>query len=274
MKLLILYNKNSGRNKLLKKLDYIKGKLKERYSLIDVIYDDLEKHINNNYDTLLIIGGDGTINHAINIIAKLNIKINLAFIPNGTCNDYSKSLGYKGLKKSLDIILNNKIIKKDIYKINDKYFLYGFSVGGISHIANNTKKPLGKFSYYLRGIKSIFKKPANNKFVIKYNNQIIEDEFYQIILLNTKYVGGLKTKHKDKLLTLLAIRRRNRINGFFKFINYVLFNSKNKKDIYTNISNLNIKTLEKVEATIDGEYLLDNEFNIEIIMNYLNVIVK
>lgn len=276
MKLLILYNKISGRNKYYKKLDYIKDKLTSKYDQIDIIYDDLLEALkNNSYDTLLIIGGDGTINHSVNIIASLNIKIRLAFIPNGTCNDLSRTYGYKNLKKSLEIILNDNYIKRDLYKINDKYFLYGFSIGGITRIANNeNRKIFGKLSYYLHGFINIFKKPNNNFYHAYYDDKNINDSFYQILLLNTKYIAGFKSKNKCDALHLAMIKKRNRFNGFFKFLNYVLFNKKNKKDIHDVINKITIEAENEIEATIDGEKIISKKYEIEVLKNYLEIISR
>ena len=276
MKLLILYNNRSGHNKYYKKLDYIKEKLSTKYELIDLINGNeylLDSLKNNNYDTLLIIGGDGTINKSVNIIASLNIKIRLAFIPNGTCNDLSRSYGYKKLNKSLEIILNNNIVTRDLYKINDNYFLYGFSIGGITEIANNENRKLfGKLSYYLHGFVNIFKKPNNSFYHITYKSNNLNDNYYQIILANTKYLAGFKTKNKYGNLNLAIFKKRKRFNGFSKFLNYVLFNRRNKKDIFDTVDKITIESEKLLEATIDGEKFESSKFEIETIKDYLEII--
>ena len=107
MKLLIAYNSFSGKGSNTDILEYIKTELSDLYNVIDVYQTEGEKSITNHiascgsdYDTILTIGGDGTVNEAINGIMQLEKKPKLAIIPYGTCNDIAKSLGLKRPKKA------------------------------------------------------------------------------------------------------------------------------------------------------------------------------
>ena len=120
MRALIIYNSFSGKNKITKKIDYINKRLKEKYNVIDVYEskykNDIKNHIlvyANNYNVIIIAGGDGSLNEAINGLVLLKSKPMLGYIPMGTCNDLGHSLGLKKkLAKTLDIILDNKVDKE------------------------------------------------------------------------------------------------------------------------------------------------------------------
>ena len=187
MKLLVLYNKESKKKISTKKFEYLKKELSPLYDEI-IIPDikDIERttdYINVECDTVLIIGGDGTVHDVISALLINNIKRNICFIPAGTCNDYSRNFGYKSFKKSIRIIKENNIVTKDVYKINDSYFVYGFASGGISMISydikEKEKRKQGKFAYYFRIFKYILKSLKETKngvifdpvrFTINYEN--------------------------------------------------------------------------------------------------------
>ena len=93
MKLLILYNKESKKQLSNKKFEYLKKELNHLYN--DIIIPDIKEderttdYIDIDCETILIIGGDGTVHDVISRLLEKNIKSNICFIPAGTCNDYS-----------------------------------------------------------------------------------------------------------------------------------------------------------------------------------------
>ena len=102
MKTLIIYNSYSGKNKIIRKIEYIKSRLKEKYNVVDCYESkskyDIKNYIllcANQYNTILIAGGDGSLNEAINGLMLLKEKPILGYIPMGTCNDFGHSLGLK-----------------------------------------------------------------------------------------------------------------------------------------------------------------------------------
>jgi hypothetical protein len=68
---------------------------------------------------LLIIGGDGTISEVVNgMFARRNKEtLPIGIIPNGTSNDFSKSLGIKNFDQSLDYILSREILPVDTVRV-------------------------------------------------------------------------------------------------------------------------------------------------------------
>lgn len=96
MTCLFLYNPNSGKGKLLKKLDYIKQKLCEVYQQVTIIAtESMEDTILKaklacgSYDVLAFSGGDGTFNNIVNAVAGEKKRPILGYIPSGTVNDLS-----------------------------------------------------------------------------------------------------------------------------------------------------------------------------------------
>lgn len=281
MKLLILYNKASKKHLSNKEFDYIKNELKALYN--EIIIPDIKDnemttdYINIECDTILIIGGDGTIHDIISALLEKNIKRNICFIPAGTCNDYAKNFGYKSLKESIKIIKQNKIISKDVYKINDSYFVYGIASGGISMIsydvAEKEKRKQGKLAYYLRIFKYIFKSPSNSYYEINYDNNQINDNYYLVLAVDNLYLGGFKLKKKIRNnFQLILFKKRNKFMGVITFARFIIFGRISKKDIVIKTDNFKLKTLDNINT--DGELFPSSDINVSKIKNAINIITK
>ena len=82
-KCLFAYNPQSGKGKIAKKERYILDTLSKKFD-VTLLHSQYAGHIGKYilengelYDTIVISGGDGTLNEAINSIARLNKKITI-----------------------------------------------------------------------------------------------------------------------------------------------------------------------------------------------------
>lgn len=73
----------------------------------------------DNYSAIVSVGGDGTCHEVINglLYRKDNKKIPLAFLPNGTGNDFCINLSLESVDKGLDYIVKGDLIKTDIFRV-------------------------------------------------------------------------------------------------------------------------------------------------------------
>ena len=269
MKTLIIYNSFSG-VKRDKGITYIKSKLKMKCDIVDVYEseNDIKEYVICNgayYDLLIVIGGDGTINHAINGLMMIHHKPLLAYIPMGTCNDFGRSLG---LKKEIDNVIesifNGNI--KDIYvnKINTDYYLYGLAVGNMTHVSykinNNLKRRFGKIGYYLNAVKSLF--ISNNfKVELKVNGNIVKEDCFCLLLLNSKFLASMKLRLKNdyidnRNIKVVLIKKKNRIINLIDLIMFLLFGEYYFHNIsYYEGDNIQIKIDKPMNFNMDGECL-------------------
>lgn len=279
MKLLILYNKESKKQISNKKFEYLKKELSELYE--EIIIPDIKEnerttdYVNLECDTILIIGGDGTVHDVISEVLKQGLKRNFCFIPAGTCNDYSRNFGYTSFKKSVRIIKDNNIIKKDVYKINDSYFVYGLASGGISMISYDVKekekRKQGKLAYYIRILKYILKSPANSYYEIEYNANYIKDNFYLILAVDSLYLGGFKLKKNIRNnFQLILFKRRNKLRGCISFASFILFGRIAKKDTVIKTDTFKLKTLDNINT--DGELFPSSDIEVSKFENQINII--
>lgn len=146
-----------------------------------------------NFDCLIIVGGDGSFNFAINKIIKYNLENKiLGFIPSGTAN----ILKYEAkIPETADYILNfltlSKVKKINLVQINESYFFLmagiGFDAKIVASINTKIKKYLGKIIFFLKGLQHfLFLK--NNKIEIEINNEKILADW--VLCANSKYYAG------------------------------------------------------------------------------------
>lgn len=123
--------------------------------------------------TMVVIGGDGTINEIVNGITDFD-RVRLGVIPTGSGNDFARGMGLKGTSKEhLDRILNcNEDHRIDLGRVryegnkDVKYFAISSGVGMDALVCkkvntSNLKKTLNKFhlgklTYILITIQSLF----------------------------------------------------------------------------------------------------------------------
>ncbi len=163
-KILIIYNPNSGSKNSLDIANKLKAILDQKKVTTSVYAttgdDDFEKlirdHMNNGFDTVAGLGGDGTATQIVNAIATFENRPNILLIPTGTTNNLARALGLNlNVDKYLSIIEQKELEPKeiDVGKINDDYFISTVSVGSIPEMAWKTneehKEKFGSLGYIL-----------------------------------------------------------------------------------------------------------------------------
>ena len=126
-KCLFVYNPESGKGKIKKNENYITERLSSKYE-VSVFYTKYRNHLEEiitengqDKDLIVVAGGDGTINEAVNGIKKLNKDIPLAIIPTGTTNDVAHSVGIsRKIKKAVESIFGVKVQSVNTANVSGK----------------------------------------------------------------------------------------------------------------------------------------------------------
>ena len=159
MKCIFVYNSQSGRGKIVKKLDYIKEKLSKVYDVVDLYEskssEDLKEKVKNAteiYDAIIFNGGDGSFNDVCCGVSGCKRRPTLGYIPTGTTNDIAHNLKIpRNIKKAVKVITDQVSIKHDVGKINDDYFMYVLAIGAGTATSYTTKqavkRALGRLGY-------------------------------------------------------------------------------------------------------------------------------
>ncbi len=267
----IVYNPQSGINsplknfknfeKIFKKYDY-KIELiptKCRYDAINIV-ENLEQ-----VDLVLVAGGDGTLNEAIQGNLRRNKKLLMAQLPFGTQNDVAHMYGLtNNIYRNVELILNGVEKNIDICLLNDKPFIYVACLGAYVDIAYATPRKLkakyGRLAYILYGIKQL--KQSFHHYDVEYeiNGRKYEGEYSFIFITNSNRVGGVDNIYDDVKLNdnkyeVLMCYVKNKFD-IFKALYYLKRREFNNMPGFTyyKTDNFSIK-FKKIPASwcIDGD---------------------
>ena len=199
-KYILVCNKININKKILNSIKKLEEIIK-RENIIEAFYSNsledagkiYKKLKVKNFDYLIIVGGDGSFNFAINKIIKYNLENKiLGFIPSGTAN----ILKYEAkISENADYILNfltlSKVKKINLVQVNESYFFLmagiGFDAKIVASINSKIKKYLGKIIFFLKGLQHfLFLK--NNKIEVEINNEKILADW--VLCTNSKYYAG------------------------------------------------------------------------------------
>lgn len=159
---------------------------------------------NIGYSTLVIVGGDGALQDAINGImsSPLSKDVTLAIIPNGISNDYATYWGFSvdDYKKAVDAIIARRTRLIDVgccaYQGKDdkpvkRYFLNVINLGLSARAVEifNTRQFLAKTtSIIFSGFQLLFRR-KRYKVSLKINNEKIEDKLMALCIGNSRGFG-------------------------------------------------------------------------------------
>ncbi len=272
-KLLLIVNPCSGRAKMHTEL----LKVIEIFSAADfsvTVYPtkykgDATEYIstlsNDDFETIVVCGGDGTLNEVITGLMNNNLEIKLGYIPSGTLNEWSSGLKIsRNIETAAKDIINGVQTKLDIGKFQDKYFSYTASFGAFTSASysapQDVKNVLGQAAYFFEGIKSLGSiKPFHLKFT--HENGVVEGDFLFGAISNSLSVGGIVKYDKstvelnDGEFEVLLIRNPDNILKLQPLIDGILKADFNREGMnFFRTKNLTIETNEEVSWTLDGEY--------------------
>lgn len=206
MKGLFIINPSSGKQNIESMLKEITSTLilEQISPQIEVFYTEKKDDAKNraaelkpgDFDYVVSVGGDGTLNEVANGLILSQSRIPLAIISAGTVNDFAT---YMKLPQTADGFC--KMIKEfqtkavDVGKVNNEYFINVLAAGMLTDIAykvpKDKKAVLGKMAYYLEGVKEFPKQLAQNMTLTFESKEYNDTQDIMVFLVaNSKSVGG------------------------------------------------------------------------------------
>ncbi len=208
MRVKIVNNPSSGRTVLQKSLESIVGKMVMEgvFRCVDKFdtkgKDDAMEEIlkidEEDYDLIIVLGGDGTLNEVVNGAMMKNLNIPISIIPAGTVNDFANYLSIPSdIEGICNMFRNKEIIDIDVCKANERYFINVAAAGLLTDVplkaSSNFKTVFGKFAYYTEGIKEIPKQLFKSiKLEFISNEESFEEDVLLFVVLNSSSAGGFK----------------------------------------------------------------------------------
>ena len=266
---MLIYNPKSGNQKFELKLNFVVNLLKDKYDDILVCQTSYpgeatelsKKACVENYDLLIIVGGDGTFNECINGMMDFQEKPRIGYVPTGTCCDIGMSLGIsRNVEKAIENILNGVPTKLDIVKSNDRYFCYVSGNGAfidISYITDSKlKKKIGYLAYLIQGAIEIFTIPKM-KMKIRHDNGDERGTYSLVLIINSKRVAGMNMVYKpcldDGKVDVVLYKSYSPFNSLLYLISFVIPFWSTPLVKRFKSRKLEIKTDTKTRWNIDGE---------------------
>lgn len=147
----------------------------------------------DNYEIIVAVGGDGTINEVAKGIISVGRGI-LGIVPGGTGNDMAKSLGISmDPEKSLEMLNRGFKREIDIGKVNNSSFLNITSVGLDAEVIENHNKFKNRIKgvavYILSAIYTLFNF-KDKDLEIEIDGKLLKEEIMLFAVGNGKYYGG------------------------------------------------------------------------------------
>ncbi|MES2448131.1 MAG: diacylglycerol kinase family protein [Bacteroidota bacterium] len=240
-----------------------------------------EEAANKNFDIIVAVGGDGTVNEVAPIVMKLNKT--LGIIPFGSGNGLARFLKIPmDTKKAIQVInaFNSQVI--DTAKLNNRYF---FNMAGMGFDAHISSVFAGKKGRGLKGYIEMFLKEMNSyepqNYQIEIDGKHLERNAYVISVANSSQYGNNvhispKSSLTDGLLDLCIVKPFPLYK--LPILAYQMIRkTTDQHDMVEIIRGKKIKITRIAEDSIhlDGEpFIMGEKIDIEVLPAALTVIIK
>ena len=234
------------------------------------------------YDFLAAMGGDGTINEAINGMAEQEYRPIFGLIPLGTVNDFARALNIPMKpEEAIDIFKQNHVQKTDVGKINDRYFINIVAVGALAEASFSTpveqKSKLGPLAYIIEGMKKMKEKQP---FELKVQSEHDwEGEALLMLVALTNSVGGMETiapeaKVNDGQLHVFIIKDMA-LPKFLLLLPKILLGelAESEHVHYMKVTKLQATSTYEMIANVDGDEGDQLPITIENLKQHLDILV-
>ena len=292
-----IINPSSGRQNFLKNIEGMIGKLimDQIVNHVDVFYTEKQDDAKNEamsmkkgeYDFVVAIGGDGTLNEVVNGVALGKNETPIAVISAGTVNDFANYLSLpQGIDEFCDLIRDFNIKEVDLGRIDGTYFMNVLAGGLLSDVGYKVPKELkaifGKMAYYVECAKDIPKNLFHSiPISVKTEEFSKECECLLFIVANSQSVGGFRNAAplasvSDGLLDVLILKKvevAQLSNLLLKIVQGDHINHPNVEYFQTKKIHIDILDDSKVVVDYDGECFGELPVTIEVAPKAVKILV-
>lgn len=212
-------------------------------------------------DQVVVGGGDGTINMALDGLVETGLPMGL--LPLGTANDLARSLQIpEDLDKALAIIETGQIRRIDVAYVNDKSFVNAVGLGlGPRMTREMTPEIKSRWGVaaYLVGLSRAVRKHKAFRAEVAGDGRSHCAHFLQITVANGIHYGGGLTiaddaRLDDGKLDVLLIRRQSRLDMLSNILRLRFGKIRGAMDMsHWRCDQVRINTDDPMDVTADGE---------------------
>lgn len=180
---------------------------------------DLRREFFKDCDMLAVAGGDGTLHHMINRLKRYGLDIPIAYLPNGTTNDFGSTLRLPRTAEDFCDMLADPVVQSiDLGRAGERYFHYVVSGGALSSVSYTTnqgmKNLLGQTAYYLSVLPQLNQLLKGVPIRIESDEVSAEIEALTYFVAHSPTVAGFPqmipgARADDGLLHVLVLKKTN-----------------------------------------------------------------
>lgn len=228
-----LYNPQSGRGRIARAREEILAVFRAADYTIEPIEIDFTANPfegREELDLMVVAGGDGTVNFALNRMKEKGLDIPLGIIPAGTANDFAHALGMENDPIVAARQIASGIIEKvDCGRVNDIYFVNIFSFGLFTTTSQRTsderKHRWGKLAYIAEGLKEL-RTMHRIPLSITADGRAFRIDTLIALIFNGETAGGFRLARRSSVqdghFECLLLEKRNLIFDSIAMVRYLL----------------------------------------------------
>ena len=217
------------------------------------------------YDVVVAVGGDGTLNEVISGLMRLEDRPLLGYMPQGSTNDFASSLHISGKPADAAAAMAASAPRLlDIGSWNQRSFVYVASFGAFTRSSYTApqaaKNALGHFAYILEGMKDLDTlRPYQIKLTA--DGETLDGEYLFGAVCNSTSIGGLMRLDPERVVLddgkfeLLLIPNPKTPADLQNLV-LALLNQQYDREglVFRHVSALHLETAETLPWSLDGEY--------------------
>lgn len=232
-KALFLYNPRSGRGHIARRVEAIVEALDAGgYVTEPHRIDFAENPFDSHPDTQLVVvaGGDGTVNFAVNRMKERGLDLPLGIIPAGTANDFAGIVGMShDPVEAARQIASGSEQRLDCGRVNGLHFVNIFSFGLFTttsqHTPDRLKHRVGKTAYLLEGWREVFRMHAIPLHITT-ERETFDVQVVIALIFNGETAGGFRLAEtssvRDGLFDCLMLEKRHPLLLCWAMLRYML----------------------------------------------------
>ena len=227
----------------------------------------VEGALERGMDALVVVGGDGIVSLALQVLARTDIP--LGIVPAGTGNDHAREFGIptKDPAAAADVVVDGRVTTYDLGRIRgadgtDRWFGTVMAAGFDSLVTDRTNRmtwPHGRMRYNLAMVAEISKlRPLPFRFT--FDGQQVATDLTLAAIGNTRSYGGgmLITPGADPTdglldVTMVAAASRSRLIRLFPTV--FKGTHVNLDEVHTRRARVVTVDCPGINAYADGEYV-------------------
>lgn len=202
----LILNPSSGRELAAEHADRITAALRASYEQVDVVTTsgdgDAERAgasaAADGFSTLLVGGGDGTVNEAVNGVAAAGAldRIRIGIVPLGTGNDFATALGIPAdVDGALDVLSRERELQVDLGTVNGRVFINTSGGGFIAEVSvavtPQLKTVTGRLAYLIGGAQVLWEyEPVRATITAEPGGLRLGLRLYAFAVCNSRLIGG------------------------------------------------------------------------------------